>query len=91
MGTMCWILTWGFQEVDAGIDTILCVSSLFGRYTQEILAEVWGDKTGKEKEGDQESILKLVTTICSEPPCYSNLGVQKLGIYLFTCSFSIMG
>lgn len=78
MGTVCWILVWGFREADLGIDTILCVSSLFGRHTQEILAEVWGDKTGKEQEGHQESIIDPVTTVCSEPPRYRCLFIHTL-------------
>lgn len=78
MGTVCWILVWGFREVDPGIDRILWVSSLFGRHTQEILAEVWGDKTGKEQEGHQESMIKPVTTVCPEPPRYRCLFMHTL-------------
>lgn len=33
-----------------------------------MLAEVWGDKTGKEKKGDKECFIKPVTTVCSMPP-----------------------
>lgn len=36
-------------------------------------------------------MIKPVTTVCSTPPRYSSLGVQTLGIYLFTHFFSTMG